>query len=340
MSRLISISLSIGTIVLLVLLFVSSAVASRTQDDPDPRIEATFQPLHQLADLHFNDTRPTLTALANLLRESSDEVETTVASSVLDNNVPEGMAIYRALHKTVGPLEAITRNVDNNFRFRTTEMVTLYHREHRAILLELKGRQDSGKVQSDRDLRQMWLFTATHYRFAELVEVADGIIDDLEHHGQRMWEIVRWMDRNLQAQADQSKELYAEELARYAPSGSAIQVQAYRHESAANSLGTYLGRIYNAKEAIMGRRDLLLAASQSLAALEPSKYQKDKSSMFSFLKMSSSDIPRFGQRNLKSAESLVRHMEAVLDCEEWVSGRSQSGPKSCHDGWKEEVLGN
>ncbi|KAK7966389.1 uncharacterized protein PG986_000666 [Apiospora aurea] len=320
MARRITNILSIGTL--------GGSPSPPLEISPDPLLGLTFQPNHDIADSYYNNTRPRLMALRDSLRDSSDQAY-KLASSITRNSLPDNFAIAGDLRDSSLPMHSTTNKF---YPFQIQARRLIYHRrsEYRKILVELRDRQGSRKVQGDLDLRRRWMETSAHHSniLVSLVADADSIINQLELHGQTVWEIAQRLGNSEQRQKEDIKKLQNQWSYRFNPWADTIH--AYNYEDDANLIGTYLGRIHIAREGFKVRRELLRAAHESLASLASIDYQEEEAEKTS--RQSSSDYPRFGHDDQRLADSMVRHLGAAYDCEEWASDNAED-PETCDDMW-------
>ncbi|KAK8066702.1 hypothetical protein PG997_013449 [Apiospora hydei] len=277
--------------------------------------------------MYYNNTRPRLMVLRDLLQDSSDEAY-KLASSIARNWLPDNYAIARDLRDSSLPMHTTT-NKFYPFKIQARRLIYHLRLEYRKILVELKDRQGSRKVQGDLDLRRRWMETSAHHSniLVSLVAEADGIINQLEFHGQTIWETAQRLGNSEKKHKEDIKKLQNQWSYRFNP--WAATIHPYNYEDDANLIGTYLGRIHTAREGFKVRRELLRAAYESLASLESIDYQEEEEEAS---QQSSSGYPRFGHDDQRLADSMVRHLGAAFDCEEWASDNAED-PETCDDMW-------
>ncbi|KAK8135632.1 hypothetical protein PG984_003572 [Apiospora sp. TS-2023a] len=315
----------IALILFLLLLLV--AVRLHLEHVPDQRLEATFQPHHDIADM-FNYTRPVLDTLERVVENARNEVA-SIGLRMKFTELPDKENIARDIHITYETMYGITSRM-SRFEHNVTRMVDGLHYSYSLILGELEYRHTLSRylvadlvIPINARLRRGWLNDAVRARdkLAKVSAEADGLQKELADLAKSFDGIERRMAESQRAHEEQVKRLKSRWFYRFNIFASPIIE--YNCEADTKKMSTHLEAVAQAAGGIIIRRDVLAAASNDLAPLQPTTWSNRILDGFH----------RFGRRYQKQADSMLKHMIQALDCESWAGQGPHYSRNTCYDGY-------
>ncbi|KAK8001631.1 hypothetical protein PG991_013853 [Apiospora marii] len=304
-------------VITLVLLLVSLLVGAglivvaglRVENLPDPQLEATFQPHHDIADM-LTHTRPNLRDSLKVIERAKWQVS-MISMRMRDTELPDKDNIskdidtvvltmdrignrlgsyHRSLHPSIADIRDSFRGIPDEYQFGsdlfwyTIESVfTSWHSLFRAIWLR-SAAKSSGSLE-------------------ELGTRADGLQRDLGRlaaaiNGIQQRMVVSQRIHEAQVKRWKSRWFYRSNI-------FASPIAEYSCEADVKWMAAYVKNVTQVQEGFITRRDVLAAASRDLASIRSAISEKEPLE-------SAHGFPR---RYHAQALSMISHLRQGLDCE-------------------------